>query len=334
MRVNIVPCYKVALGEWKSAADRSPYHTKYMISKLDDRLRLEARLFKRFVKASRVYGAEVRVQGFSGYVCEVLILKYGSFQSVLEGLAKVKANEVISIEPYDIDLASLFKSPLVILDPVDPTRNLGQAISARNVAKLVFQARRFIANPKLSYFTEKRESRNAPRELLARTIVVTFKSKKRSPDILWGQLRKSAASVSNKLASMGFDVLRWTVASDEISESAFLFLVSEHKIGSIHARKGPEYFRGEEVENYFAKNRKKALTTWISEEGKVESAFHREYVDATDALKNMLSRRLDSAGLSDEIKREISKGFNVSSGNALLKKGWLGKAMLSLLTEE
>ena len=44
VRVNIVPCYKVALGEWKSAADRSPYHTKYMISKLDDRLRLEARL--------------------------------------------------------------------------------------------------------------------------------------------------------------------------------------------------------------------------------------------------------------------------------------------------
>ena len=88
MRVNIVPCYKVALGEWKSAADRSPYHTKYIISKLDDRLRLEARLFKKFVKASRVYGAEVRVQGFSGYVCEVLILKYGSFQSVLEVACK------------------------------------------------------------------------------------------------------------------------------------------------------------------------------------------------------------------------------------------------------
>lgn len=134
---------------------------------------------------------------------------------------------------------------------------------------------------------------------------------------------------------MGFDVLRWCVASDEISESAFLFLVSEQKIGSIYARKGPEYFRGEEVENYFAKNRKKALVTWIGEEGKVESTFLREFVDATDALKNMLSKGLDSAGLSDEIKREVSKGFRVSSGRSLVgRKDWLGRALLSLVTEE
>ncbi len=287
------------------------------------------------MKSSGIYGAEVRVQGFSGYVCEVLVLKYGSFLSVLEGLAKVRANEVISIEPYDKDLTALFKSPLIILDPVDTTRNLGAAISSRNVAKLVFQARRFIANPKIAYFTERIESRKASRELLSRTIVVTFKSEKRSPDILWGQLRKSTASVSSKLASMGFDVLRWCVASDEISESAFLFLVSEQKIGSIYARKGPEYFRGEEVENYFAKNRKKALVTWIGEEGKVESTFLREFVDATDALKNMLSKGLDSAGLSDEIKREVSKGFRVSSGRSLVgRKDWLGRALLSLVTEE
>ena len=59
VRVNLVPCYKVALGEWLSAADRSPYHADYIISKFDDRLKLEARLFKKFVKALGVYGAEV-----------------------------------------------------------------------------------------------------------------------------------------------------------------------------------------------------------------------------------------------------------------------------------
>ena len=35
VRVNLVPCYRVALGEWKSAADRSPHHTKYIVSKMD-----------------------------------------------------------------------------------------------------------------------------------------------------------------------------------------------------------------------------------------------------------------------------------------------------------
>ena len=157
----------------------------------------------------------------------------------------------------------------------------------------------------------------------------------RGARIYSGVSSKSAASISSKLTTMGFDVLRWSVASDEISESAFLFLVSELKIGSVFARKGPEYFREEEVENYFSKNRKKALMTWISEDGKVESTFRREFVNATDALKNMLSKRIDSAGLSDEIKREVSKGFRVSLGTLLVKrKDWLGRALLSLASEE
>jgi tRNA nucleotidyltransferase (CCA-adding enzyme) len=335
VRVNIVPCYKVSLGEWKSAADRSPYHTKYISSKLDDQLKLQARLFKKFVKASGVYGAEVKIQGFSGYVCEVLVLKYGSFQSAIEGLANLKANDVVSLEPYDKVLVALFKSPLIILDPVDTTRNLGAAISARNVAKLIFQARRFIEHPRISFFVERNRVGKPPRELLARTLVVSFKNGKRSPDILWGQLRKSAASLSDKMKSMGFDILRWGVASDDGSESAFLFLFSELKIGSIHARKGPEYFRGEEVKNYVAKNRGKALATWIGEEGRVESVFFRDFVGATDALRNILTKRLDSAGVSDEIKTEIAKGFRISSGSSLSKrKDWLGSALASILVEE
>ncbi len=29
-KINVVPCYDVKLGNWKSAADRSPFHTMYM----------------------------------------------------------------------------------------------------------------------------------------------------------------------------------------------------------------------------------------------------------------------------------------------------------------
>ncbi len=29
-KINVVPFYDVETGEWKSAADRSPYHTKFM----------------------------------------------------------------------------------------------------------------------------------------------------------------------------------------------------------------------------------------------------------------------------------------------------------------
>jgi len=30
IRVNVVPCYSVEKGDWKSATDRTPYHTEYM----------------------------------------------------------------------------------------------------------------------------------------------------------------------------------------------------------------------------------------------------------------------------------------------------------------
>ena len=155
VRVNIVPCYKVAKGEWQSAADRSPFHTEYVKSKFDEGLRLETRLLKKFVKCSGVYGAEVKVQGFSGYVCEVLTLKYGSFQNALRNIADSIPGEVVSVEEnYDKELVSSFKSALVILDPVDQARNLGSAISTENVAKLVLRFRRFLSRPSLAYFRE------------------------------------------------------------------------------------------------------------------------------------------------------------------------------------
>ena len=277
----------------------------------------------------------MKVQGFSGYVCEVLTLRYGSFQKVIEALSKLRENEIVSIEDYDKDLAASFKSPLVILDPVDTTRNLGAANSPRNVAKLVFQARRFLEKPSIAYFGERRKKLSPPKTLLERTLVVTFRSKWRSPDILWGQLRKSAAAVANKLDTLGFHILRTSVASDESSQSAFLFLFPEEKIGRMHARKGPEYFRGDEVRNYYEKNRRKAILTWIGEEGRVESVFPRDITNATDALKKLLSKQIDSTGVSEEIKREISKGFKVSSGKLLVRKrDWLGNAIASLVSEE
>lgn len=335
VRVNLVPCYKVAAGEWKSAADRSPYHTKYVISKMDERLKLEARLFKKFVRVAKVYGAEVKVQGFSGYVCEMLVLKYGSFEATLAGLSKLEPGEILSLEEYDKDLAASFKSPVVILDPVDTTRNLGAAISARNVAKLVFECRRFLAKPSLSFFREKVEKRKPDTELLSHTLVVTFSTGWRSPDILWGQLKKSAGGISNKLESFGFHVLRSGVASDEASKSALLFLLQDIKIGDFQTRKGPEYFRASEVRNYNMKNKNKARLTWIGEEGRLESIFQRRYTEASAALNDLLSKKLGSSGISGETRKEIARGFRISRGTAIKKNDdWLRSSVYSLVAEE
>ena len=46
----------------------------------------EVRLLKRFMKMVGTYGSEFKVGGFSGYLCELMIIRYGSFLKVLKGV--------------------------------------------------------------------------------------------------------------------------------------------------------------------------------------------------------------------------------------------------------
>src|SRR5438132_74484 len=83
VRVNIVPSYDVKKGEWKSATDRTPYHTDFMQTHLTPELRREARLLKKFAKGIGTYGAEIKIGGFSGILIDTLVLYYQSFMETL-----------------------------------------------------------------------------------------------------------------------------------------------------------------------------------------------------------------------------------------------------------
>ena len=97
VRVNIVPCYDVKRGEWLSATDRTPFHTDYVKKRLNKSLRNEVRLLKKFLKGIKVYGAEIKTGGFSGYLCELLILHYKSFTGTLQAFAQYTTRMVIDI---------------------------------------------------------------------------------------------------------------------------------------------------------------------------------------------------------------------------------------------
>src|SRR3989454_10715362 len=125
IRVNVVPCYSVEKGHWKSATDRTPYHTDYMRQHLRPEMRLEARLLKRFMKGIRSYGAEIRVGGFSGMLIETLILHYKSFLDTLVQASNWKPFIFLDLEKPTSNHDSRPRnlgSPLVVIDPVDPNR--------------------------------------------------------------------------------------------------------------------------------------------------------------------------------------------------------------------
>ncbi|HEX5186503.1 MAG TPA: CCA tRNA nucleotidyltransferase, partial [Nitrososphaeraceae archaeon] len=206
IRLNIVPCYDVEKGKWQSAADRSQYHTTYMQKMLKPYQKNQIRILKSFLKGVGIYGAELSISGFSGYVTEVLVLKFGNFKNVIKYIASLtKENEIIAIENDNNEIKNKeFESPIIIIDPVDPNRNLGKAISSESLSKFIYAARAFLTNPSINFFKIERGEKEAKNKeivlgnidnLLPNILVLEFSFRFRSPDIIWGQLKKLTKSI-------------------------------------------------------------------------------------------------------------------------------------------
>ena len=88
-----------------------------------------------------------------------------------------------------------FDSPIVLIDPVDSNRNLGTAISIDNLGKFVLASRVFLKKPSKKFFKKlvpKRIMKN-----IDKIVVVQFRFKDRSDDIIWGQIKRASNALKN-----------------------------------------------------------------------------------------------------------------------------------------
>ncbi|HEV8361421.1 MAG TPA: CCA tRNA nucleotidyltransferase, partial [Candidatus Thermoplasmatota archaeon] len=151
VEAEVVPAYKVAdPSQPMSAVDRTPFHTSYVQRKLENLQRRDVRLLKQFLHGIGVYGAEAKVQGFSGYLAELLVIKHGSFRGVLRAGAEWRVGQVVALEPFEG--VPRFPEPLVVIDPVDPGRNVASALSLDNLLLFQEAARSYLKEPRLGFF--------------------------------------------------------------------------------------------------------------------------------------------------------------------------------------
>ena len=233
-RVDIVPCYDAKLGEWQSATDRTPYHTDYIRTHLGKAVHGDVRLLKRFMQGVDVYGAEIKVGGFSGYLCELLIMKYGSFVETLQAFAQYNRRIVVDIEGFyrdrENELALLFPEPLVIIDPVDKGRNVASAVQPPKLYTFIAAARAFLKAPQEEFFYPPKptvfSSETLKHQLANRGSSLVFLvvgELNAVPDVLWGQLYRSKRSLRTLLELSDFKVLKDAVWSNEKACSVFVF---------------------------------------------------------------------------------------------------------------
>ena len=210
--VDLVPCFRVTSAcRIKSAVDRTPFHNDFVKARIKG-CEDEVLLLKQFMRGSGVYGSELKTQGFSGYLTELLIIHYGSFEKVIETACFWKPGEKIDIMQHgEIE----HEEPLVMVDPTDPRRNVAAALSLDKFCMFIDSCREFIKNPELKFFFPACLLPLQDREILERLesrksiqIAVVFKTPGVVEDVLYPQLYKMEQSTAALLKEYGFSVIK------------------------------------------------------------------------------------------------------------------------------
>jgi tRNA nucleotidyltransferase (CCA-adding enzyme) len=240
VRVNIVGCYSVAPGGWKSAADRTPYHTRYIKSVLNSELRTDVRLLKGFLNAVGIYGAEIRVEGFSGYLAELLVVWHGGFARLLEAAARWRppvAIDTTGRNTREAMLSAFPNSGLIVIDPVDPARNVAAAVSLSSLSEFILASKLFLRNPSTSYFAP---TPSLKAEVDTRRLLGLFIPLKTSipPDILWGEVKRTTRGVAKRLEAEGFRVYK--ASATQAGEKVLILLELDRlELPPYELRQGP-----------------------------------------------------------------------------------------------
>ena len=310
-KINIVPCYDVKSGEWKSAADRSPFHTKFMKKSLTLKMKNEVRILKTFLKSNKIYGAEIAKQGFSGYISEVLIFEFGNFENLIKSISKIKENQIIGTTSKSFDTA------IVVIDPIDSNRNLAAAISNENIGKFILICRALKEKPSLEFFKIKKSK--ISKKFWSNLLIVKFEFKTRSSDIIWGQIKRATSTLSTQLELGGFTVLRSKSHTDEQKEAYLIFFLESTKISEIYQKSGPEFFREDSAHSFISKNLNNAELVWVGNNRKIISLEKRKHTNAESFMKEFLKKNLQ-IGIPKGLEKDFKGGFKVFLGNKALSK--------------
>ncbi len=330
--VDFVPCYDIKdAGKIKSAVDRTPHHNRYILKNITPALSSEVRLLKQFCKSVGVYGSDLRVEGFSGYLSELLVVRYRSFLNIVREASNWDAGKVF------IDLSGHHKDekpdvhkkypgqPMIVIDPVDRNRNVAAALSPGNFEKFKESCRLFLKAPSEKYFRLERKVNvkglsKIFKERKTKMISVVFKRPGVVDDIIFPQMRRSTRRIKGMLEDGDFRVIGSDVWCD--SEECVMFLELEvWKLPKIKKLTGPPTFSKKHSEE-FTKKYKGHGRIWV--EGKnLVTEIDRKFTEADELVGKSLKvgkKALLDMGIASHVASGMSSGFTLLSDSRIVKK--------------
>ena len=245
---EVVPVLRISsASEARNVTDASPLHVEYF-RKRGEGLEDEVRLTKQFAKAAGVYGAESFIRGFSGHVIDLLVIRYGSFFELVRAACQWEAPVVIDLESHHtnpllaIDQAK--HAPLLVVDPIQPSRNAAAALSQEQFSAFVHAAQSFVEDPSARFFRVEQFSMRSLIQELSEVdgypllFELSFDADEKR-DVAGARVRKFFERLVDEFVRAGFVVKRsdWHF-SDQPPAVAYVVL-EERELEEFFERSGP-----------------------------------------------------------------------------------------------
>jgi tRNA nucleotidyltransferase (CCA-adding enzyme) len=263
---EVIPILQISkASQAKNITDISPLHSTWV--RKHRKLANDIRLTKQFCKANNVYGAESYIRGFSGYICEILTIHYGSFLKLLEAAVNWKEHTVIDTLHYyrnkDVFMEmnkSKLVSPLIVIDPVQHDRNAAAALSKEKFQHFIDAASSFLKKPSIDYFREKSFSKEGLQNTFKGKKIVLIHSEplKGKDDIVGAKMMKVFEYLCRVLEEHDFNILHadWKWLRGDGAELYFVF--GQKPLPATMEREGPPLFAKRHVV-HFKRVHKKTL---------------------------------------------------------------------------
>lgn len=324
--IDIVPAYKTDSDDIKSSVDRTPWHVRWVNQNLDDQQCDDVRLLKRFCKEHNLYGSSLKVRGFSGYLCELLIAEYNSFSELIKNAVDWDAGQIIDVENHYEDKKEIKNNfdnePLIVVDPVDQNRNVASALSAEKFFLFRKKAEEFVEKPtKKRFYAEKKKPMTSQEIMINRWergtdfVLIEFDSPDVHEDVLYPQMRKMNNRLQTLLQDEGFEVLRKDCWSDG-DVSVLIIELEVGKLPKIDKRVGPPIYDNKNSSRF--RERYGEEHNLLVEEGRWVVEYWRDFTDAVNFIANFLDRdsnSLQADGIPRHLSEEIEVSLNIASSD-------------------
>lgn len=286
---EIIPVLNIKkASDAQNVTDFSPLHVKW-VQKEGKKYKDDIRLFKRFCKANKVYGAESYIRGISGHVADILVIHYKGFLPLLRAITKWKPKVVIDTKkaykknPLLILNTSKTEGPLLVIDPVQPDRNAAAAFTEEKLGDLIKAASAFVKAPSKKHFVD-----TSIEDTLAKKkkplLVVHSTALKGKQDVSGAKLLKVFTFLKQQLADFGLKDAGWEW--DGSSPATMWFALKKDTLPKQEVMRGPP----KSMENH-AKRFKKAHKKTIVKGKYLYATITRKQTKAETVLQSALRNK-------------------------------------------